>query len=552
MRFINHLIEPEIVELLVDYGVDDFVFNDKLLKEICTGDKNIDKELRMWVRICRQALLEDKLEQFVKNSPDPPDEELVSFYRTILPHDPEHRFFLFASDKHGTYVNLHHYGREEHIYYLAKLADCDEINLFYHATPFLRWPKDRNALMFKSIILDIDDPGFTFDPQTVDKETVRRFFIEKHNLPEDFPIGAILLSGHGAHVIIFTEEYGKEKFAIRQRIYDSLIATLSADVAVRNNARKYRAVRSFNIKGKTPIRTRLFVYESPEDDKSLDRLLPYIKPQDEIDEYFSRCKEATKAKTRNTIIQKYLDMGYTMEQIENKEYLKRKKTTSPKKTKTSPKPAPVCITEKPDASENIASFSYDKDYDLDFSRLRYRHSYKKGFSYWNVLLDIHNFLVRNSDKKRILLHKRNKFFHILTHIGRHVFETPESFIEYCSQYCGEGSNYFEEMCTTIYANYKGKIYPYRLETIAAFLDFSEDDIHNAVCSFTKEERQERRRTYDNEYYRTNRSDNKSARKKQECMMYIKDHPDADYKEITEKFDISTATFYRYKNEISAT
>ena len=36
------------------------------------------------------------------------------------------------------------------------------------------------------------------------------------------------------------------------------------------------------------------------------------------------------------------------------------------------------------------------------------------------------------------------------------------------------------------------------------------------------------------------------------MKYIKEHPEADYKEITGKFDISTATFYRYKNKISAT
>lgn len=153
MRIINHLIEPEIVDLLVEYDVDDFIFNNKPIKEICTDNKEIDKELRMWVRICRQTLLEDHLERFVRNNSAPPDEELVSFYRNILPYDTTHRFFLFASDKHGTYVNLHQYGREEHIYYLAKLADCDEINLFYHATPFLRWPKDRNALLFKSSFL---------------------------------------------------------------------------------------------------------------------------------------------------------------------------------------------------------------------------------------------------------------------------------------------------------------------------------------------------------------------------------------------------------------
>ena len=56
MRIINHLIEPEIVDLLVEYDVDDFIFNNKPIKEICTGDKEIDKELRMWVRICRQTL----------------------------------------------------------------------------------------------------------------------------------------------------------------------------------------------------------------------------------------------------------------------------------------------------------------------------------------------------------------------------------------------------------------------------------------------------------------------------------------------------------------
>ena len=104
---------------------------------------------------------------------------------------------------------------------------------------------------------------------------------------------------------------------------------------------------------------------------------------------------------------------------------------------------------------------------------------------------IHNFLVHHSANKHLLLHKRNLFFHILSNIGRHIFEEPEDFIEYCTQYCDETSNYYDEMCITIYTNFSGNFYPYKLETIADAIGFTQEDIKNSFCSFSREEREAR-------------------------------------------------------------
>ena len=554
MKIINHLVDPEIVEEILDCGFEDYIYNNAPLKEIQTGDKNTDKRIRMLVRICRQAMLKHKLEKYVEDYTGETDEDVVRYFNNILSDDEKHRFFIFAADKHGNLVNLFHYGRKKHIHYLSRLANCDEITLYYHATPFRYWTADRNAISFRSIIVDIDTVLFDFDPHTADKETVRNFFIKKYCLPPALYPDAITLSGHGAHITYYIEECTKENFEIRQRIYDNMIFLLSGDVAVRNGARKYRCPTSFNLKDSTPIRTRLFLYDNG-NDHSLERFLPYLKPQEEIDEYFSKSKDASNEKRRKTNIQKLLYAGFTMEQIENKEYLKRKpkkpKNTKPAVNKSCDKKPSSETLNEPDKDVLVADFYYDKDYDLDFSKLRYRNDYRtQGFSYWNVLVDIHNFLVHHSANKHLLLHKRNLFFHILSNIGRHIFEEPEDFIEYCTQYCDETSNYYDEMCITIYANFSGNFYPYKLETIADAIGFTKEDIMNSFCSFSREEREARRRKYERDYYRTNRSDNKAARKKQACMKYIRENPEADYKEVTDRFQISTATFYRYKNELT--
>ncbi len=552
----ENIFTDEELDYFFDYDLYDSIVNAEpytLPKELSKQKK---KDIHNSIKSMKSKYVKNLVDEYLRTDTQPEPEHLRAFFEAFLPEISDDKFNIFVALKNGNHTNIKK-KRAEHIDLLCKLVNCPYFSVYHYHTPF-RDSKvcDANSVGFNAITIDVDDVFFPFDMETATQEEIRQFLLDRYNFTDKpFPDAVSLSSKKGMHMIYFHDyvDYAdKERNDLRQRLFDSMLLTFGGDKLTRNPCHMFRTPLSFHLK-REPVRGRLFLFDNP-GTKSLERLMPFMQPQEDIDAYFAKCKEITeakKAKTKreNQILKLMQEKNCTREQAEElllqKEEKKQKKNRS--KKKESPSVPPQNPTEPAEADEDVDD---DYDYDFDFSHLSYRKS-RSNKPIPILLTDLHNFLVRNGSK--CLYHKRHLFFFILSNYAKQVIPDADDFIKYCEQYCPRSSIFFPELEDIVRSNYgKERFYKFRYEKIAKLLCFSEQDMKESRSCFDPQLKAEKRKQYNHEYYERTKTKELPLSKqlKADCLEYLLANPDATETDIRIIFDISRATFYRYRKELN--
>ena len=524
---------------------------------------------------------------------------LYEYLQEIVPYAGE-KHYIYVVNDNGTFVNIP-FNREGYINALCCLSQY-ELTLFMHPASFSGWVTENDCRAARCIIIDIDDINMYAD--ITDKDTAVSFIKETYSL-EDWQLPKwISLSGRGIHLIypidemyfwdptktvkIKSKKYSKpvkapcpyrskcsdakactdENVCINRLIYKKynacLILKFDADFSGNNINHMFRNPTSYNLKGRS-IKGKLFKVNE-NDSTHIHRLDWALRTDEEILEYrrayYKRCYEKsliTKAKNAQRK-QEFLDSLGDMtleeflkqdnispedrvlaEKLLEKQREKEKKSKKPKKDKKK-KTSAKAITEADidDIFENTA---------LPYKKLKYRTNFKPENRYWNLLLDLHNYLIRHKG----IVPSRNFFFFVIANYLKKLGHPDYYAVKYCRQYCDK--SYYKEMKQTVLATYKNEVtYNFTYEYLAFALAFSEEDIRVSYCNFSKERKMEaKRKNNQKQYAKTLEKKGKLSFKEKRAfqLQFLKDNPDITDKEAMLNLGIGRTTFYTLKNELKA-
>lgn len=549
MSYIKSIFDPYYFDILCEYELDDYVFENKPTDDLIIKYPVDAEFLEMTIGQCKKELLKHRVLKAAAENKANSSEELRVFLERMLPYDPVNEFYLFVKESESLRVNIPQ-TRQQHIDTLCAITDIP-YTLYYHLTPFTvnTWTKDKNAQCYRSICIDIDgfEPGF--DMLTCEKEELLAYLIETYDLHDKPLPDAICCSGHGCHLYFQIPQTYEENFPKRQRYLNSMLVYFSGDFKTNNKGRKFRLPLSYNRKNGERVKSRLILFDEPED-ISFERLDLYLKTEEEFAVFRAAGIEKEnekKAKTRTeNAIKAWMAEGYSREDAEE---LAKNPPPKPKKPK-----APKTEKPKKEPKKKSTGIKESKDdYYFDFSELTYRRNYNGKGPAAILLVDLHNYLCRNGDD--CLRGQRNSFFFILATAGLEVFtkDRMDDFIDYCETYCDKDNPFYNEMCNIIRNVFtREKVCHFKYTTIREWLNLSEEDIRASRSCFTPEIRAQRRKQYDHECYQKKKATQVlplTKQRKTECLEYMQNNPTAKEKDIRYIFGIGHNTFYRYKKEL---
>jgi len=541
---------------------DNFTLYEKEIERI-GGEENFTEEM------LAKKIFKEKVLTYIKENEiwyDDERAELYTFLNMVLPVNRK-KYFIFLTDIDGTRLHLEH-KRRGHINALCALIDYPA-SMLYHLTSFTEWTTDDYISGdYTSICIDIDDIDFPFDTKTVSKYEVQDFLINKYNLHNMPKFQAASLSGNGCHIYFCFKQMNDVK--LRQKYVNSLLTVFGGDKNTSPPSHKFRVPGSMNLKDpENPKKSRLFLYDTEVDDISY--LDPYLKTQEEINEYFAYCnkqssdkRKKTAAENRQKKVLELQEQGFSADEI--KEIMKpkcgRKKKSdaekaSAKNSKRYSKIVKEKSSQKTEKKEPKISYQQQKPTEavdenlFDFESLHYKTIFSNENYCFNVLLDLHNYLKRHGNDA--LVGKRNFFFHCLTTFAKRTrmfANNCEGFIEYCEKYYVPVEHPFhKEMVDIITLNYRpNKKYRYCLHAVAERLEFTEEDFLMSHNSFREDIRIERRSQYNHNYYEQNKPEHikNNIAEREAIIKFIADNPQIKRAKICDIFAISKATYYRYK------
>ncbi len=501
--------------------------------------------------------LEKDIEAIVSQSKTT-DGKLKDFLEKVTPLTGPHYFIYVKDEDTKSYTNIK-YNREDYIKALCCLSD-EKYTLFYHTASFNGWIDNESATATRCIYVDIDDIGINANEADID--TVISFLRNTLKLSdEQFPDYAIL-SGHGLHACWLIDEITADKEEIRAKYTDSMITRLGGDFSGSPISHHFRCPCSYNLKDEV-IKGKLFRLT---DCKNTDihRLGWCLLSPEEVkiyrDNHFKRIYEKgleTRKKNKqlekefieslgNTTLEEYLsedNISAKNRKIAEKLLeIKRRKSTAEKFRKY--------ISEKTDerisamfSEDDLESYVYC-DKALPFEHLHPYDGYKPENRTMNIVLDLHNFFIRNKG----CLVSRNMFFTILASLFKYKGESDRAAIKWCKKYVD--ASYYDEMVETVLNVYKSdKIYRFSNERIAKLLCFTPEDIEQSYCCFSAERRAKAKKSRNKKYYnkRRNQEGKMSPEEKQKmCLEYLKEHTDIKEKEALKALNIGRSTFYKLK------
>lgn len=477
-----------------------------------------------------KRILQYCVEEYISRGVKEDHTDLKKFLDHVIPFEGK-RHFIYVQDEEGTTYNFH-LDRYDCIKALLALSE-HRLTVYFHPTAFKKWTKDKFAVSYRCIYVDIDDVSFPFTLQDANKEKIIVFLKEKYRLTDDLLPNTVTMSGHGLHLCYFI--YETSDFAFRQKYVDSLITFFEGDKMTRNYSRKFRLPTSYNMKDPAhPVRSRLF-FINESDDKNIHRLDPMLKNEEEIQDYFRKyneklCEKKNATRARN-----------------------KAKKTAQKQEKKPPvdekSVAPVQPTKKQDTTAQ--DMSDEPEATFDCSTLVKKFAYSKKSSFWNLIYDLHNFILRHNGD--CLEGKRNQFIHILSNYAQFVMTEDET-IEFCEQYFPENDEFHTEMIATVKATYgRHSVYWYNYCTIADILGFDEKDIAESRCNFSTERKAEAEKERNRRKYQKRTASVKTDAqiKREYCCNYIRDNIDKPVKQLVAELGLSQSTVYRIRSEIKA-
>lgn len=443
------------------------------------------------------------------------------------------KHFIYVQDEEGTTYNFY-LDRYDCIKALCKLSE-HRLTVYFHPTAFTSWTKDSNAISYRCIHIDIDDVLLPFTLQSSSKDKIIEFLKEKYQLTDDLLPNAVTMSGHGLHLCYFIDE--TSDFDFRQKYVDSLITFFEGDKMTRNLCRKFRLPTSYNMKDpECPVRSRLF-FINKSDNKNIHRLDPMLKTEEEIQTYFRKYNEILREKKNAT-----RERNRAKKNSQCSEIIKEKKKAS-NSERTTKEQYPHNMTT---IAHNLHQYPV---LTIDCSKLDKKTSYSDRSSFWNLIYDLHNYVIRHNGD--CLDGKRNQFVHILSNYAQCVM-TEEETIQFCEQYFPEDDAFHDEMLTIIKATYaRHFIYWYNYCTIADILGFDAKDISKSHCNFSVERKKEAEKERNRRKYQKRTAGIKTTAqiKKEYCYNYIKENIDKPVKLLVAELGLSQATVYRIRSEI---
>lgn len=462
-------------------------------------------------KILEQYLIECVLKKEVPENP-----QLVEFLTAVLPKT-DYFYHVFVQESEAVYANLW-FKYDDYIKALCVLAECDEYNVYYNITPFVT--KNENtekSYGVKCFCIDIDELPDDTDVSEMDKNELFAFLIYAYHL-ENLPKPNFLLkSGRGVHLYFVLQDELTDK-NLREGIFDRVNLHFHGDIANRSRVHGLRLPTSYNVKRDMPVRSVLCLVNS-DGDLSLRRMNKFTATADEIEAYRSECIAKKAEKARRT--------------KEKNRLLKENQQTE---DKTIPKTKPK--QNKRTAVKNTAEYPRNNNREIT---LKYYTTFNPKHKNWNVVKDLHNFVARNGGADFLCeRHMRNRFLFIMASYCQRLMPENDCF-EFCKQYVGE--DFFVELERLVRSCYaRANPLRYSLFRIAADLNFSEFDIEQSYCNFSKERRSKARKANIKKQNDKRYAD--SRKRKQEVSEYIQAHRDTPAKQLAKECGVSLATIYR--------
>ena len=143
-----------------------------------------------------KRILQYCVEEYISRGVKEDHTDLKKFLDHVIPFEGK-RHFIYVQDEEGTTYNFH---LDRYDCIKALLALCEhKLTVYFHPTVFKKWTKDKFAISYRCIYVDIDDVSFPFTLQDANKEKIIKFLKERYNLTDDLLPNTVTMSGHGLH-----------------------------------------------------------------------------------------------------------------------------------------------------------------------------------------------------------------------------------------------------------------------------------------------------------------------------------------------------------------
>lgn len=454
------------------------------------------------------------------------DADMEAFFEDLFKGGRYGTYWLMVSDNEGTY-NICSYLVSELID-IANVLSKYKVNLYFCPNAFCGWRIDANVIRTNAIFIDIDDiDGVDFS--TMDSQALATWLMDTYDIPDSLLPNWCVSSGHGLHLYYLIDSLdlrNEDNRELRREFTDYLITYFGADKACRNSSRILRVPKSFNVKHEERMTTLHHLNTSP--DRDIMRLIYFYCSEYVIEEYMQKCQEAKNAKSRAT-----------REANKSKSSKKEKESVCKEKLRE----------EKIRHNRNDAKQVTKSVACKGLEGMTYYTHFDKKDRYWNIIKDLHNYYLRHVGK----IHGcRNNFFLIMANYLKYIM-LLESAIEFLEKYMDDDNR--EEAMTTITRVYQRKgHYRFKNITIAELLNFTEYDIEQSYCNFSKERIDKARKEIlrkGNQKLSEKRKAERAVAENKECLyMAVKEnYTNLTVKQLAEYLGVSVSTIKRIRKKI---
>lgn len=462
------------------------------------------------------------------------DTETADFFQKIMPeHEGEFYWMMVSDNRDSTNVCCKSI---EELQNAAAALIREKYNLYYSPASYRDWRVDKAVCHVQTLFIDIDDvEGEVF--YIMDTEEIKNWLMETYSLPEDMLPCWVVSSGHGLHLYYRIEELdmnNEEERQLRSIYTDYLIRFFRADKACRNLSRILRVPGSHNVKHEEVL-TELHPI-TPERVFDLWEMDFFEATEEEIAEYMRQNQEQKNAKSRETRARHKAEKEAAA-RAAGKSEPETGKAAANKGRKKQP---------KKEADREAAQPKEEKPI-REKGMVSYRTDFKPHNRYWNIIKDLNNYYCRHNGQ---IEGHRNQFFHLMGVYLQHAMSLSEA-IEFILPYTD--GEFEEEAIRTVRAVYESDVqYRYRNITIAGLLNFTQQDIDDSYCCFSKERMEAARKARERKAHQKEAEARKEARgvaKRRNEMEARVRNSSLPNRELARELQVSERTIRRIRKKI---
>lgn len=464
-----------------------YLYDDKLYNDLECGEISFERF---------EFLSYEKYFYDSHKNDTPNCQELTDFFNFMLPgYIHKCKYSLDISE--GILHKVHMLEYYDFIRMAVIYATQSKYTTYYSVVPFRGWCNGENIYNeFSCLYIDIDDIGI--DVYEMNTDTVIEFLKSRYNIPDKYLPNRVVLSGRGMH--LYFKTYTFNDLNLRNYYMEHLLTFFGGDFSCKSAVHKVRVPLSYNSKNGVNRPSKLLKIH----DRSfhITDLEFFVSDAETVENakkrfYDERQKKSNATRAKNRASANNEPKPKTKKKvIETKDTLDIPNSTSeeaaPDLCGTTSFDSAIICDDCEDIVENygitgqgVTSLELEEYHKIAKSLTYYKKDYFTPESRNNNLLkDLNNYYIRHDGN---IFGRRNNFAFIYSIIAKRVMSRDDCYKELSKYFLSDFLPELQRIVDNVYS--KNKRYKIRNTTIAEKLNFTQKDIDESYCHFSKERQQ---------------------------------------------------------------